>query len=212
MILKMLSLAGDERSDEQGQRSDNLQGVQLMPRISIQLHATVDDLVGLLLAMRDGERGDLLGFARHEVQAKIEWQELSSSTVAQYERVIALPRGATASIGDDLEALIERCAFLSFSVPEVDGDRLKDTLVGVLDPHGNYPEQLAMWRKLLNRFKKPLIRGATFRNPLAGESQFYPSLLATPAAVALSRNGVALMLGDVNTAEFITGDASRSEA
>lgn len=183
-----------------------------MPRISIQLHATVDDLVGLLLAMRDGERGDLLGFARHEVQAKIEWQELSSSTVAQYERVIALPRGATASIGDDLEALIERCAFLSFSVPEVDGDRLEDTLVGVLDPHGNYPEQLAMWRKLLNRFKKPLIRGATVCNPLAGKSQFYPSLLATPAAVALSRNGVALMLGGVNTADFITGDASRSEA
>ena len=120
--------------------------------------------------------------------------------------------GATASIGDDLEALNERCAPLSFNVPEVDGNRLKDTLVGVLDLHGNYPEQLAMWRKLRNRFKKPLVRGATVRNPLTGESQFYPSLLATPAAVALSRNGVALMLGDVNTAEFITGDASRSEA
>lgn len=183
-----------------------------MPRVSIQLHATVEDVVGLLLAIRDGEHGELLGFARNQVQSRIDWEDLSAVVIAPYSRVIALPRGGVESVGDGLDALNERCAPLSFSVPKVDGDRLKDTLIGALDLHGSYPEQLAMWRKLLNRFKKPLIRGATVRNPLTGESQYYPSLLATSAAVARSMNGVTLMLGGVNTAEFIAGDDFRSEA
>ncbi|MBE9376100.1 hypothetical protein IQ251_16735 [Saccharopolyspora sp. HNM0983] len=164
-----------------------------MTKLSLQFHAAPDEALSLLPQWLQGMDVDAL-VERFFPDYRVSLVRLDGlAAEAQQEpinRVCVGPGPLDSSGTSGMDSLELNPDVLTMTLGTFNDQGLRETMLGA---GADDPSAITSWRKVVNRARKSMLRGAWVLNPRTGARAEAPKHLYTQGAVQLYKEGVTLL-------------------
>lgn len=154
-----------------------------MRKIGVQFHVTIQEIVSFLNEIVRGNALKCYGYNFFSEPKVMEITTFSQEEIKKYDEVRISRTGKDLSNSE--EGLGSRDGDLVIHLGKDDGQELVESAMGVVTE----AEIDLLWEKIINRFKRKLLKGAYVVTP-SGMKKYYPNLRYSVGAKEAYEKGV----------------------